>query len=365
MKYLVTCPFGLSSILNSEIKRLWYKTCDTFVRWTYVEWDIDAMYQLNLRSRIANKVYLQLHKGRVTDFDQLFNVVNDINWTDYISIQRPIKVSVNVNNSKLNSTRTIQSIAQKAIIKKLVWEDRLTFDQESESIEVLVNFDNDTCSVYVNTSGKSLHNRWYRLETGDAPIKENVAAGMVLLSSWRFKEPISDPFCGSGTILIEAAMIARNIAPWLDRYFAFELFPNLDRLKLEDYIKQAESKIYNDSKYSIYGYDIDDRVLTKARANADRAWVADTIEFVNRDFDMQSDLEWRLVTNPPYGKRLMPDDLDNIYSNLAKKFSDNPNLKWWVITMYREFENMVSRKDWNKKILYNGAEECDFWTRKI
>lgn len=375
---LITCPFGLSSILWKEFKILWYHPQDTFPTWTFVQGDKSTIYDINLRSRIANKVYLQIWKLLdIKTFDQLFDFVNSLDYLQYFQPWQKIAISASSQNSQLSSIPSIQSIWQKAIIKKLdsgcklSWQDRNDKSDwgRQNSLEIFIFLQNNICSVFLNTSWISLHNRWYRKQTVEAPIKENVAAWLILLSWRKFKEKLCDPFCWSWTILIEAAMIAKNIAPWLHRSFDFQNFPDFD-LELFEQIKQdCESKIFKDRKYEISGSDIDSATIDMAIQNAKNAGVYDTIKFETKDFFSITDMSWHMVSNPPYGKRLQDFDLSKIYTHIDKLFS-TWNLTWWIITSYEWFQDMIDKPAWqivrskySSKTIFNWADKCAFWKK--
>lgn len=362
---LITCPFGLSSILWKELKILWYNPQDTFPTWTFVDGTKSTIYDINLRSRIANKVYLQLWKSdNIQTFDQLFDFVFSLDYSKYFQSWQKISISASSQNSQLSSIPSIQSISQKAIIKKISVSDSSFFqiDPDKPDFEIFIFLQNDSCKIFLNTSWISLHNRWYRQQTVEAPIKENVAAWLVLLSWRKFLQALYDPFCWSWTILIEAAMIAKNIPVWLKRFFAFQDFPDFDAKLFQTIKDQAVSKIYTDKQYKIFGSDIDQLAVKVAKQNAINAWVDDTIIFEKKDFLSISQLSWYMVSNPPYGKRLQEFDLSAIYSHIDKLFS-NPDLMWWIITSYEWFQDMIDKNKYSSKTIFNGSDKCAFWKK--
>lgn len=351
-------------MLWNEIKLFWYKWYNTFPTWTFCDGDMQTIYSINIKSRVANKVYLSLWEKKVNTFDQLFDFVNSLPFQKYIQSWQKIIVTASSKNSQLSSTPSIQSISTKSIIKNITnadWSRREEDPQKKES-EIFIFIENDLCQVFINTSWNSLHQRWYRTQTWDAPIKENVAAWLILLSWRKFKEKLCDPFCWSWTILIEAAMIAKNIAPWLHRSFDFQNFPDFD-LELFEQIKQdCESKIFKDRKYEILGSDIDSATIDMAIQNAKNAGVYDTIKFETKDFFSITDMSWHMVSNPPYGKRLQDFDLSKIYTHIDKLFS-TWNLTWWIITSYEWFQDMIDKSKYSSKTIFNWADKCAFWKK--
>lgn len=385
MKVLVTCPFGLSSVLGTELKRLKLKPYNSFERGTYVDTDWKWIYQINLWSRIANKVFVSLWEWIVKDFDALFNTVAGLDWNSYIDSSSNITVQVVTKNSQLHSMRTIQSVAHKAVISglhkptpnpSLVKEGKSPFIRrevdrgliKKDKTTIYIHIENDVCQVFLNTSWASLHERWWRKHAWEAPLKENVAAGLILLSWWRFKQPLLDPCCGSGTFLIEAAMIARNIAPWLQRSFAFQQFKNFDEQLFQTLHEQAKDKQF-EGKYQIIWCDQDFRMKDTVLENAKYVGVDDTITFQQKNFfnldiiSYQQEKLW-IVSNPPYGKRLDSPTLSALY----EKFAQDLKKDWvfgGIISSYFDFEKELNEKQWSKKRLYNWPDECAFWWKKM
>lgn len=229
--------------------------------------------ELNLWVRTGNRVYVLLSEGRSTDFDRLFDIVSTVNWPKLIPSESPIIVEAVSTRSTLTSLPAIQKTVKKAIVTKITG-DRETFLRENDSlpaIHILTLVLEDTVRILLDTSGEPLHKRGYRTEALEAPIKETLAAALVELSGWRFRSPFLDPFCGSGTIAIEAAMIARNIAPGLRRHFAFEHFPWYSAEHIANARRAAEAKIIHDKTYMIQGSDVDPEAVRIAKDNAMRA----------------------------------------------------------------------------------------------
>ena len=206
--------------------------------------------------------------------------------------------------------------------------------------------------------------RGYRQEAWEAPIKESLAAALVLLSGWRFREGFYDPFCGSGTIPIEALMIAKNIAPGLRRNFAFEWLELVDEALVDEEKKRAKEKEF-EGDYKIYAFDSDADMIEIAKRNAQRVGLENDICFEVCDFETLLDkkTEGTLVSNPPYGVRLQSEDLRSLYNGIDKLFRLNPKLKGGVISNYMEFDELIKKQEYKKRKLYNGAEMCYFWRK--
>lgn len=371
MKFVLSTIAWVESIAKKEIERQWGKIEEVVDRLiTFSGW-IELMPRVNLWSRVGNKLYLLLaEKDKVMDFDSLFDLISTINWKKYFKKDYPIVVNTSSTRSELFSARTIQSIWKKAIVKSLVWENKIAKEDENlDKMEILILIIDNKVRILLNTSGNALHMRWYRTQAWEAPIKESLAAALVLLSDWRFKEAFYDPFCGSWTIAIEALMIAKNIAPWLRRAFAYEKLWLIDWETAEIERKMARTKTY-DWEYRIYASDIDPEMVELAKENAARAWIAGQINFEVKDFKefllppQWGGLRGSLVSNPPYWERLKDENLKSMYNSIDKIFRTNPNLWWWIISSFMEFDNLIKADDYKKRKLYNGWEKCYFWRRK-
>ena len=380
-KYVLTTIAGVESIAKKEIERVGWKILEVKDRMIEFEGDSKTMIRVNLWSRVGNKVYEVLaEESWIDDFDKLYDLIRDINLKKYFHHNYPIIVKSKSIKSKLDSTPAIQKISKKSIIDNITdksWE-KVIEDSNLEKFEIMVVFIEDKARILLNTTWNALHMRWYRAETWEAPIKESLAAAIVLLSGWRFKEPFYDMFCWSWTIAIEAAMIAKNIAPWLNRYFAFEKLLLVDKTLVKAEIEDAKKKTF-DGEYKITASDLDEEVLKIASENAKDAWVEDIVNFKLRDFKeyigphpsplpegegIATPLKWTLVSNPPYGSRLKDDNIESLYKHIDKLFRVNPELKGWIITSFLDFDKLINLSDYKKRKLYNGWEKTYFYRRK-
>lgn len=318
---------------------------------------MQGMMTINLRSRLANKVFIQLAEGKAETFDQLFDLVKKSDYGQFLS-NTNLSFKVQSKHSQLSSLRTIQSVAHKALLESIAHFGK----EEASASELFLNIENDIASLYLNTSGTALHQRGRRKQTWAAPLKENLAVALLLLAGWKFKAPLFDPFCGSGTIAIEAALLAKNIAPGLKRNFAFQQFKNFESWAFE-LMKSEASKKRFEGKYQIFAFDKDSEMIRIVKANAQEAGVAELIHFEHKDFldfDFPSMEKSRLITNPPYGKRLRGQDLDLLYQKLILSFQGerfggriSTRQTWGLDTSY-----------WSEKKLFNGNEKCSFIWRK-
>ena len=237
--------------------------------------DMKSLYELLIWSRFSNRVYLSLAEERVTDFDALHERVRSIGWGSYLTGKELIVVEASSTRSVLSSVPTIQSISQNALFSTITTPN-YTNDTE---VHVLILIIDDIAHILLDVTGDPLHKRGYRRESGEAPMKENLAAALLAFANWKYKSPLLDPFCGSGTIAIEAAMMARNIAPGLFRSFRIEELPFHNATLLESVRANAEKKIYPSGDYTIHASDIDPAMIQIARENARRAGVAEDIVF--------------------------------------------------------------------------------------
>lgn len=330
--------------------------------------DEALLAKLNIWIRTGNRVYFVLAEKKTRTFDELFDMTMAIHWKKYIPKDSPIIVDAISVKSELESIPAIQKTVKKAIITNITGS-RETFLKEDEKalpIHIFSLTRENSTLLLLDTSGEPLHKRGYRTEALEAPIKESLAAALVMLSGWRYREPFLDPFCGSGTIAIEAAMIAKNIAPGLRRNFVSESFPWYDTSLFDRARKEAESSIMHDKKYTISGSDIDPSAIEIAKKNAERAGVEDLIEWRLQDFQtyLRTPISGSIVSNPPYGVRLQDFDLDFLYRDIASIFMKNKELFGGFITSY-DFTKYARQDIWKNRKLYNGNELCYFYSKKF
>ena len=371
MHYFITCAAGLESVLKKEIELAGYKVMSNQPTLIRFQGDLSAIAKVNLRSRVWNKLFLELGQKKISDWDGLFDLVSTIDWEKYVQ-GNPINVTAASRKSQLTSTPTIQSIVKKSIVKKILHGDKwqLPEDHSKEAIEIFVSLDSDVCSILLNTTGESLHKRGYKKATGEAPINEALAAGLLLLSGRKFSEPLYDFFCGSGTIAIEAALIAKNIAPGSFRKFSFQQFDRYDQSLFSNELEAAKKKIFLEKQHTIIASDIDPEMIKIAQDNAKNAGVEKYIAFAVKDVKeylvTSNELRGAIVSNPPYGLRLNNIiDLESLYRVIAELFEKNPQLHWWIITSYKPFADMKLSGNRKRSPLYNGGEECIFFKKSL
>lgn len=364
---LAPCHFGLEAVLKREIYDLGYEiTKVEDGRVTFVG-DAEAICRANIFLRTAERVLLVVGKFYAKTFEELFTGVKDLPWEEYIPSDGKfwVKKASSVN-SKLFSPSDIQSIVKKAMVERLKQKYKQEwFKEDGAPYPVRVFLFKDEVTVALDTSGDSLHKRGYRTMAGLAPITETLAASLILLTPWRAERILVDPFCGSGTFPIEAAMIAANIAPGMNRAFTAEQWTGLIEKKLwYECVKEAEDLVDTSIKTDIQGYDIDTGVLKAARENAKRAGVEHMIHFQQRRAaDLSHPKKYGfIISNPPYGERLEEkESLPGLYREIGEAFERLDSWSMFLITGYADAERYIGKRaDKNRKI-YNGMLKTYFY----
>ena len=363
--YVLTCELGLEALVKKEVIRQGYEITEVLDKAIYFRGGEEAIAVMNLWSRFGNRVFLELvSEEKVVDFDHYFDLISEIEWSKYVNDWYVVRVKAKSIKSGLSSEPSLQSLAKKSIIKKIE-KTREFFESENQgTVDIQILFQNDRLKVLLNTSGAGLFKRWYKTESVEAPLKENVAAAIVQISHWKYSESFYDPFCGSGTIAIEAVLIARNIAPGKFRRFAFQDFEFYNVRHHREALEKAKAREY-DKEYSVFASDIDSENLEIAKENARNAGVDDTITFSIKNYvEVFSAIgEGHIVSNPPYGLRLEQDNIDDIHDGIAKVFSKE-YMTGWIITSYPDFQNL-SKAFFKKRKLYNGWELCYFYNKSV
>ena len=368
MKYkaVATCGFGLESVVAFELRRAGVENIevsDGRITFTADERGIAAA---NIWLRCAERVMIIVGEFDAVTFDELFDGVNAVNWRELVRRTDAFPVKGYCIDSQLSSVPACQSIVKKAIVENLKKGYATQFlTERGERQRIQFSLVRDHCTLMLDTSGDGLHKRGYRPLTTLAPIKETIAAGIADLARVRADSHFADPFCGSGTLLIEAALRAANIAPGLKRSFAFENFPFFSadlcaQVKAETAAQRLSAV---DCAFSARGSDIDPQAIETSRRNAAAAQVADMCEFTVADVaDFEPREDEIVVANPPYGERLMADgDIDSLYRVFAGRLNARPHRGSYVITNYPEFEHCVGRKADRRRKLYNGMINCQLY----
>lgn len=367
IELIAPCHFGLEAVLKREIQSLGYEISATEDGRVSFYGDLSAICRANIFLRTAERVLLKVGEFKAETFDELFEKTRELSWEDYIPENGKFWVAKAASvKSKLFSPSDIQSIMKKAIVKRLQKSyHKEWFEEDGESYPLRVFLKKDVVTVGIDTSGISLHKRGYREVSGKAPITETLAAALIMLTPWNKDRILVDPFCGSGTFPIEAAMMAADIAPGMNRSFTAEGWTNLLPKKMwYEAADEAEAKIRTDIETDIQGYDVDGSVIRIARRNAREAGVDHLIHFQERDVRelRHSGKYGFIITNPPYGERLEDKkDLPQLYRAFGESFSRMDSWSAYMITSYEEAERYFGKKaDKNRKI-YNGMLKTYFY----
>lgn len=367
LELIAPCHFGLEAVLKREIIDLGYEISSVEDGRVSFYGDEDAICRANIFLRTAERVLLKVGSFTAVTFEELFDKTKALPWEEYIPKNGKFWVAKAASvKSKLFSPSDIQSIMKKAMVRRLQERYHVEwFPEDGPSYPVRVFLMKDIVTVGIDTSGISLHKRGYREVSGKAPITETLAAALIMLTPWRRDRILVDPFCGSGTFPIEAAMMAANIAPGMNRSFIAEEWTNLIPKKYwYDVIDEANDLIEDDIDVDIQGYDIDDSVIKIARRNAREAGVEHMIHFQERDVkDLRHPKKYGfIITNPPYGERLEDKkDLPALYQAFGESFRKLDCWSAYMITSYEDAERYFGRKaDKNRKI-YNGMLKTYFY----
>ena len=365
---IAPCHFGLESVLKKEIYELGYEIISVEDGKVTFEGDAEAICRANINLRTAERVLLKVGQFNAVTFTELFDQTKELPWEEFIPADGKFWVTkANSVNSKLFSSSDIQSIVKKAIVERLKLKYRINwFKEDGESYPIRVTILKDVVTIALDTTGNSLHKRGYRPEAGKAPISECLAAALIKLTPWNRDRILIDPFCGSGTFPIEAAMIAANIAPGLNRDFTAESWSGIiPKKEWYEAVTEANDMVNTNIETDIQGYDLDGDVIKIARRNAENAGVANLIHFQQRDVAKLSHPKKYgfIITNPPYGERLEEKEaLPAIYSAFGRQFAQLDCWSAYVITSYQDIEKYFGRKaDKNRKI-YNGMLKTYFYS---
>lgn len=367
MELIAPCHFGLEAVLKREIIDIGYDIAEVDDGRVTFYGDEEAICRANIFLRTAERVLLKAGSFQAVSFEELFEKTRELPWERYIPKDGKFWVAKAASvKSRLYSPSDIQSIMKKAMVKRLSDHYHMEwFTEEGASYPVRVFLKKDVATVGIDTSGVSLHKRGYREVSGKAPITETLACALIMLTPWNKERIFVDPFCGSGTFPIEAAMMAANIAPGMNRSFTAEDWKNLIPKKMwYDTVNEAQDLICKDIKTDIQGYDADGSVIRIARRNAREAGVEHLIHFQERDVRALSHPKKYgfIITNPPYGERLEDKkDLPELYKAFGESFGRLDSWSAYMITAYEDAQKYFRRKaDKNRKI-YNGMLKTYFY----
>ncbi len=365
MQFVAPCLLGLEGLAANDLR--FKGICDVRAENGRVLFsgDYETMVRANLCSALCARVFILMAEFEATDFDTLFEGVKAADWSAFIGERDAFPVKGSSLDSALSSIPACQKIIKKAVVEKLRQRYRTSWFEEDGGVhQIQFRIFKNRVSVMLDTTGEALNKRGYRAFSGGAPIKETLAAAMADLARVRSEHIVVDPFCGSGTILIEAARKALNIMPGIDRSFAFEDWSRVDPKILLCEREKAREGEKTDASFMAYGYDIDEETLKIARRNAALAGVGDRIVFERRDIRDYSDEHERVsvITNPPYGERMLDiREARELYGVMGEKFLRLPFHSYTVISPDESFERLFGRPADKRRKLYNGTLKCQVY----
>ena len=367
MEWIAPCHFGLESVLKREIQDLGYEISQVEDGRVTFYGEADAACRANIFLRTAERVLLKVGSFKAVTFDELFEKTKALPWEAYIPKDGKFWVAkASSVKSKLFSPSDIQSIMKKAMVERLKSKYRSQwFQEDGASYPLRVFLMKDIVTIGIDTSGDSLHKRGYRPAAGKAPISETLAAALIMLTPWRKDRILVDPFCGSGTFPIEAAMMAANMAPGMNRSFLSEAWLHLiPKKNWYDAVEEAQEQINLKIETDIQGYDIDAALVHSPRENARRAGVEELIHFQQRPVsELHHPKKYGfIITNPPYGERLEEKaELPALYRQIGESFDRLDTWSKYMITSYEDAQHYIGKKaDKNRKI-YNGMIKTYFY----
>ena len=364
-EFAVPTLFGLEGLCADEMRRLGFDDVRAENGRVFCSGTAADIPRLNLNLRTGERVLVVLGSFHAPTFDALFEGTKALPWENYIPRDGTFPVKGHCLNSALHAVPACQSIVKKAVVDRLASRYRTDALPETGPLyQIQFSIMKDQATLMLDTSGPGLYKRGYRAKGVEAPLRETLAAAMVLLSRYRGKDPFCDPFCGSGTIAIEAALIAKNRAPGLNRSFSAQKWRWLDSKLWLDAAGEAMDKEF-DGEYEIWGGDIDPAAVELARHNAELAEVDDVVKFEVSDATRfhWGGLRGRIVTNPPYGERLMErKEAEDLYRAFGKAFAKFPDTwQLYLLSSHTEFERTFGRTADKKRKLYNGMIKCDLF----
>ena len=367
-KLIATAAAGLEAVVGREIRNL---GIECLVENGCVRFDgtVETIIETNLWLRAADRIKIVVGSFPAKTFEELFQGVFALDWENYLPFGAKFPIAkAKCVKSKLHNEPSVQAISKKAVVKKLqkhyARPEGVPLIENGAEFKIEVSILKDVATVLIDTTGSSLFKRGYRTEKGGAPIKENMAAAILLLSNWYPDKPLIDPTCGSGTFCIEAAMIGMNMAPGLHRHFAFEEWNWVDSDLVGRVRARALGQIKQDIQLDILGTDIDARMVEIAKRNAEEAGVSEQIVFKQmRLQDLHTDkINGVIVSNPPYGERLLDDDaVTKLYQEMGQTFAPLKTWSKFILTSDEAFEAKFGSQADKKRKLYNGTLKVDLY----
>lgn len=363
---LAVCPMGLEAVVSKEIQELGYTTTVENGK-IFFEGDEAAIVKCNLWLRTADRIKIIVGQFNAKTFDELFEKTKELPWETIIEKEGNFPVQGRSVKSILYSVPDCQAIVKKAIVERLksAYQEKGWLDESGAKYPVEVSLLKDKALLTIDTSGSGLNKRGYRLAQGEAPIKETLAASLIKLANWTGDTPLIDPFCGSGTIAIEACLIAQNIAPGFNRDFVSETWDIMPDRLYDELRDEADQLANYDRPLEIYASDIDSEMIEIARRNAEEVGLSDIINFKVQDVNtlsIESAEPVALIGNPPYGERIGDRaEVEEMYRYIGQLMQEHPYLSTYILTSNNEFEFLVNQKATKRRKLFNGYIECTYY----
>ncbi|MGE6830028.1 THUMP domain-containing class I SAM-dependent RNA methyltransferase [Priestia megaterium] len=365
-KIIATAAMGIEALVAKEVRALGYD-CEVDNGKVIFEGDELAIARCNLWLRTADRIKVQVGQFKARTFDELFEQTKALNWGDYLPVDAQFPVSGKSVKSKLFSVSDCQSIVKKAIVDSMKKHYNKTtgwLEETGSTFKIEVALLKDVATLTIDASGAGLHKRGYRVGQGEAPLKETLAAALIMLTPWNADRPFVDVFCGSGTIAIEAALIGQNIAPGFNRDFLSEEWPWMSASIWDKAREEAEDLANYDQVLDIAGHDIDHRMVKVAEQNAFEAGLGDLIQFKQMQVrDFATPKEYGIIIgNPPYGERLSDrPSVEKMYAEMGEAFSKLDTWSIYMLTSHEQFEQYYGKKATKKRKLFNGFIKTDYY----
>jgi putative N6-adenine-specific DNA methylase len=362
---IATAAMGLEALVAREVRNLGYE-CEVDNGKVTFEADVQAICRANLWLRTADRIKIKVGEFKARTFDELFENTKALNWGDYIPEDAEFPVVGKSVKSKLFSVSDCQSIVKKAVVNKLQHTYKRTtwFEEQGPLYRIEVSILKDVATLTIDASGVGLHKRGYRLAQGEAPLKETLAAALVMLTNWTPDKPFVDPFCGSGTIPLEAALIGQNIAPGFNRDFASDDWVWIGKDNWNRAREEVEDLANYDQELNITGSDVDHRMVNIATENAEEIGFGDILKFKQmqmKDFTTREEYGY-IVTNPPYGERLSEKPLvEKLYADMGNVLRPLDTWSVYLLTSHEGFEQFYGKPASKKRKLFNGFIKTDYY----
>lgn len=364
--YMVApCLFGIEGLVADELRFMGAQNVAAENGRVFFEGDDNILARANICSRFAERILIVMDRFKAASFTELFDSVKLLNWSDFIGVNDAFPVKGHCVSSTLHSVPDCQKIIKKAVADSLAEDYSVSWLQESGAVhQIQFSIIKDEAVIMLDTSGVGLHKRGYRPQANDAPIRETLAAAMCSLSKLRHYHTMYDPFCGSGTVLVEGAMLANNIAPGVNRNFSAQAWGLFDDKIWRDERERAKSLVKKDTDFVAFGSDISHECIKLTAKNAENAGVDSFMRLETKDIKdfSPSSEKGTLITNPPYGERMLDiSSAEKIYKIMGGKFIRRPSWSYGIISPDEEFEKCFGRKADKRRKLYNGMIKCQYY----